>query len=329
MGQQLRFELRKLAARDDADGYSLKEFHEAAGDVVWNRRLRGRQGVVEIEGDETWRGPGCKTGGMTHDADVIPTIGYGTYALTDPASSVASAIELGYRLIDTASSYGNEREVGLGVRDSAVARDQVAVTSKLRGDDQVAGARAGLERSLDDLGLSYLDNYLIHWPLPSLGRYREVYGELMAAREEGLIRRLGVSNFLPEHLTALYDAYGEWPAINQIELHPYFPQQTLLAWCQERGIEVQAWSPLGRKTDLLSNETVTTMAHAHGCTPAQLVLAWHLARGCAPIPKTDSTERAAENLAAVSLRLTGREVEALASLERGRIGGDPATHVEM
>ncbi|MDO5699965.1 MAG: aldo/keto reductase [Bowdeniella nasicola] len=264
-----------------------------------------------------------------HRTDPHPPLGFGTYALADPARSVAAALGVGYRVIDTAASYDNEVEVGAGIRSSAVPREQVLLTSKLRGRDQGASTRQGLTSSLRDLGTDYVDLYLIHWPLPNLGRYLESYEAMMRAREEGLIRQLGVSNFLPEHLERIHAEFGEWPAVNQIEMHPYFPQLQALPYHRERGIEVQAWSPLARARDLLEDPVITRIARRVGGTAGQVVLAWHLALGSFPIPKTDSAARAADNLAAATMRLDDSDVAALSDLARGRIGGDPATHVEM
>lgn len=268
---------------------------------------------------------------MTNDIDALakPAIGFGTYALTDPARSVAAALDMGYRVVDTAASYDNEVEVGRGIAASAVPREEVLVTSKLRGDDQGAGTRAALEQSLRNLDVDYLDLYLIHWPLPELDRYRQSFEQMLQLRDEGLISRVGVSNFLPEHLIALHEEFGEWPAVNQLEIHPYFPQVADVATNLEHGIQIQSWSPLGPKTDLLSAPEVRRVAAAHECSAAQAVLAWHVTRELFPIPKTDSAERAAENLAAGKIRLSESEVQALNTLERGRTGGDPRTHVEM
>lgn len=256
-------------------------------------------------------------------------IGLGTYKLANPAATVAAALDIGYRLIDTATLYGNEAEVGRAVRNSPTAREDVHITSKLRGSDQGRQARAAVERSLRTTGLDYLDTYLIHWPLPELNLYLHSYEQLLYAREDDLILQVGVSNFLPEHLNAIYREFGEYPAVNQVELHPYFPQAEQVEFHREHGITTQGWSPLGRKTELVDEPLIQCLAATHECTAGQVLLAWQLARGITPLPKSDRTERLAENLAASYVSLSDTEVTQLMGMERGRIGGDPETFIEM
>lgn len=263
---------------------------------------------------------------MTHP----PTMGLGTYALADPIATVAEALRLGYRLVDTAASYGNEEAVGRGIAASGIPRDEIRVTSKLRGADQGRrNVRAALEGTLTRLGVDHLDLYLIHWPLPRLGLYGETFAALLQLRDEGLVREVGVSNFEAEHLEQVIGVTGTVPAVNQVELHPWFPQPEARARHASLGIRTQSWSPLGRRTDLLADPVIGAVAEELGATPAQAVLAWHLALGCEPLPKTDSPARLEENLAAGAFRLSAAQIERLASLGRGRIGGDPRTYEEF
>lgn len=255
------------------------------------------------------------------------TVGLGTYGLTDPARTVADAIGLGYTLIDTAASYSNEVEVGEGIARSGASRDSVRVTSKLRGGDQGADTvRPALIGSLERLGLDYLDLYLIHWPLPRLDLYVESWEAMIAAREEGLVREIGVSNFEPDHLDRVIAA-GHTPSTNQIECNPYFVQAELREECAARGVGIQTYRPLGRGSDMLVDLTVAGLANELGITPAQVLLSWATTHGCTPIPKTDSRERLIENAAVVALEPD--HMTELDSLNRERVGGDPRTHEEF
>ena len=182
------------------------------------------------------------------------------------------------------------------------------------------------------MGLDYLDLYLIHWPNPLENHYVEAWSALIEARNRGLVRFIGVSNFLPTHLERLRAETGELPSVNQIELHPYFPQVEALAYHRENGILTESWSPLGKGTDLLANPTITALAVAHDVTPAQLVLAWHVHVGTIPIPKSKSIERQRENLDIFAVTLLPSDVEQIATLARsnGRVANqDPAVHQEF
>lgn len=265
----------------------------------------------------------------------LPKIGLGTYSLqgSDGAAAVASAIRAGYRLIDTAYNYENEGAVGRGITASGVARDELIVTSKLPGRYQESGpARTALEESIYRLGLEYLDLYLIHWPNPRQGKFVAAWEALVDARAAGLVRHIGVSNFLPEHIEAVEAATGVLPEVNQVELHPLFPQAELLAWHAERGIAVQAWSPLGRG-DLLSDPTIGELARTEGLSPGALILAWHAAVGTVPLPRSTSEARRAENLAAVEKQLDEGTVAAISALagDGGRRlwDQDPAVYEEF
>jgi 2,5-diketo-D-gluconate reductase A len=257
----------------------------------------------------------------------MPALGFGVFQVPpeETQAAVEAALAAGYRHIDTAAAYRNEAGVGAGLRASGIPRDEVFVTTKLRNGEQGRdSARAALGASLAALGLDRVDLYLIHWPSPARGLYVETWETFIALREEGLARAIGVSNFLPEHLAAI-DASGVAPAVDQIEVHPTFQQPATIAASRERGIVVEAYSPLGQGGDL-GADAVTSAAAAHGATPAQAVLAWHLQRGRVVIPKTVNPERMRENLAATGLSLDEAELAAIDALDTAqRIGADPAT----
>lgn len=271
----------------------------------------------------------------SHGGLTLPVIGFGTYKLngSSGAETVGRAIAAGNTLLDSAFSYENEGAVGRAVREAGVARESLTVTSKLPGRHHAHDeAIATVEESAYRTGLDRIDLYLIHWPNPRTGRYVEAWEALLEAKERGLVGAVGVCNFLPEHLERLQDATGVLPEVNQIELHPYFPQEQTLAFDAEHGILTEAWSPLGRGNDLLGNPVIGEVAQAHDATPGQVVLAWGMARGVIPLPKASSDARQAENLAATSLRLDDAEVDAITALGRpdGRLAGqDPATYEEM
>ena len=268
----------------------------------------------------------------------LPQIGLGTYKLQGQAGadSVSAGIRAGYRLIDTAYNYENEGVVGAGVRAatgaSGIRRDQVIVTSKLPGryqrhDDAVAS----VEESLFRLGVDRIDLHLIHWPNPNQGHYVEAFETLLELRERGLIRHVGVCNFLPEHLEAVHAATGEYPVVNQIELHPHFPQAEAVAAHRELGIVTQAWSPLLRGA-VLEEPVIAEIADAHSASPGQVVLAWHRGRGVLAIPKAASEERQRENLDSLNVTLSEAEIEAITALGRPdgrRKNQDPAVYEEF
>lgn len=271
---------------------------------------------------------------------VLPTLGFGTYNLRGRAgaAAVTSALEAGFRLVDSAFSYENEACVADGVAAAIQAgtaqREDVLVTSK------VPGRHYGYERGLAAVEESaarmrpvgVIDLYLLHWPNPAQNLYVETWRALIEARERGLVRHIGVSNFLPEHIERLERETGVLPEVNQIESHPLFPNTEQIAYNDSRGILTEAWSPLGRKSDILSDPTIAGIAATHGASPAQVILAWHVARGVTAIPKSSTPARQQENLAAAALELTAPEIEQITALGRpdGRLGGqDPATYEEM
>lgn len=268
------------------------------------------------------------------DGTALPAIGLGTYKLTgsDGVDAIGQAIGAGYRLIDSAVNYENEGAVGRAARAAGV-RDELVVTSKLPGrHHRYAEALTTIEESVYRTGLDQIDLYLIHWPNPKVGLYVEAWRALIEARERGLVRHIGLSNFLPEHIDRLLSETGVAPVVNQIEIHPYFPQQEAIEYHRAHGILVQAWSPLGRGNDLQENPTIVEIAAAHGVTPAQTILAWHVARQVIPLPKAASPQRQQENLDIFGVKLTDAEVEAISALGRpdGRLKDqDPAEYEEF
>lgn len=265
------------------------------------------------------------TGLLTmNDGRAIPAIGFGTYLVPDgeAARITREALDIGYKLVDTAAFYGNEP----GVAEGLGGRDDIFVTTKLWRDamGHDAALRA-FDASLARLGRESVDLYLIHWPMPSLGKQVETWKALVRLRDEGRAKSIGVSNFGAEDLRAILDATGVAPVLNQIELHPGFQQRALRAFHAEHGILTQSWAPLGQGT-LLAHPAIERIAAARGCTPAQVILAWHLHRGLAVIPKASARERLAANLAAGGVQLEAEDIAAIDALDdsAGRLGPDPA-----
>ncbi|UAJ79718.1 aldo/keto reductase [Leifsonia sp. ZF2019] len=251
----------------------------------------------------------------------IPQLGLGTWPLDDAAveKAVVAAAGLGYRHVDTAVKYGNEVGVGRGLTASGVARDEWFVTTKLDGEYQGQDrAVAGLEASLERLGLDYVDLLLIHWPLPARDEFVSTWETFVRLREAGKARAIGVSNFKPAHLDRLIDATGIVPAVNQIQLSPAITRREQRAYDAERGILTESWSPLGGgQGDLLSAPVLAQLAQKHGRTPAQIVLRWHIQNGLVVIPKSANPQRMADNLAAFAFELDTDDLRALDSLDEG------------
>ncbi|WP_194396497.1 aldo/keto reductase [Microbacterium atlanticum] len=270
---------------------------------------------------------------ILNDGAWFPELGLGTYNLRgeEGIAAMVAAIDSGYRLLDTAVNYENEREVGEAVRRSGVSRDKILVTSKIPGRHH--GRQEALDSikgSLDALGLDHIDLHLIHWPNPSVGRYVETWQGLIDARRQGLVRSIGVSNFTAEMLTELIEETGVVPAVNQVELHPYFPQEPLRAFHRAHGIRTESWSPLARRSELLTEQLLNELATVHGVTPTQVVLRWHTQLGSTPIPKSADADRQRENADVFGFSLTDEQVAAVSALERGRLwDADPLTHEEM
>ncbi|MDN5609224.1 MAG: aldo/keto reductase, partial [Brevibacterium sp.] len=259
-----------------------------------------------------------------NDGASIPQIGLGTYAMHDAegVGAIIAGIDNGYRLLDTAVNYKNEREVGQAVIDSKVGRDELFITSKVPGrhhgfDETIAST----EESLARLQLERLDLHLIHWPNPSVGKYVDTWRGLIELRERGLVTSIGVSNFTEAMLQELIDETGVTPAVNQIELHPYFPQSKLIEFHRSIGVQTESWSPLYRDQGLFDEAPIAEAAAAHGVQPAQVVLRWHLEVGSLPIPKSANPERQRLNADIFGFSLTSAEVDAISGLERGRMKG--------
>jgi diketogulonate reductase-like aldo/keto reductase len=230
-------------------------------------------------------------------------------------------------------NYENEREVGEALRRSGVPREELRVTSKIPGrhhgyDDAIASTRESLER----LGLDHLDLHLIHWPNPSRDLYVDTWRALVDLREQGLVRSIGVSNFTADHLDRIIGETGVTPSVNQIEVHPLFPQDEMQRANEERGVITESWSPLGKRQAPLSEPAVQAAAEAHGVTPGQVILRWQVQQGNLPIPKSATPSRQRENLDVFGFELEDAEMEAITALGRsdGRLfGGDPESHEEM
>jgi 2,5-diketo-D-gluconate reductase A len=263
-----------------------------------------------------------------NDSTTIPQLGFGVFKV-DPEQTeriVSDALEVGYRHIDTAAIYGNEEGVGKAIAASGIPRDELYITTKLFNSDQgTQSAFDAMDLSLEKLGLDYVDLYLIHWPSPKQDRYVESWKALERLKADGKTRSIGVSNFLAHHLERVIAESDTVPAVDQIEFHPYHQQPAVGAAARLHGIAIEAWGPLGQgKYPLLELAEITSIAAAKGATPAQVVIAWHLAIGNIVIPKSNSRDRMAENFASVDLKLASDEVEAITALERaGRVGGDP------
>jgi 2,5-diketo-D-gluconate reductase A len=258
-----------------------------------------------------------------NDGHAIPAIGYGTFPWSggDSFDTTTAALDAGYRLLDTALRYENEEGVGRAVREYDLPREEIVLCTKLAGrhhgyDETIKG----FHESLANLGLDYVDIYLIHWPLPRLDKFVDSWKAMVELRDEGLIRSIGVSNFTEEHLRRIIDATGVVPVMNQAALR---------AVHAELGVVTESWSPLGRG-ELLSEPAVTAIAEAHGVTPAQAVLRWHVQLGAVPIPASANPARQRANLDLFGFTLTDAEMATLSGMERGRIWGqDPDVHEEF
>ncbi|MFD2922215.1 aldo/keto reductase [Halobacillus naozhouensis] len=270
-----------------------------------------------------------------NDGVTLPVIGLGTYKLNgnEGVHAINSAIDQGYRLIDTAYNYENEGTVGEAVRRSSIPREELKITSKLPGRYQEYDkALTTIQESLYRANLDYYDLYLIHWPNPKQGLYVEAWQALIDAKKWGLIRSIGVCNFLPEHMERLEKKTGVIPSINQIELHPFFNQEQQRAWHEENNVKTESWSPLARANDVLQNETIRKIAENHNKTISQVILRWHYQLGSIPIPKSSSPQRQIENLSIFDFSLDEAEMNMIAELTRpdGRIKDqDPAIYEEF
>jgi len=265
------------------------------------------------------------------DGNAIDQLGFGVWQVPDEQveSVVAAALHAGYRHIDTAAIYGNETGVGRAVAASSLPRSEVYLTTKVWNADQgYESTLAAFETSLQKLDTDYVDLYLIHWLQPKRKKYVDTWKALVELKNSGRARSIGVANFTVEALEELYEATGVRPVINQVETHPYFPQQELREYEREHGIVHESWSPLGQGGELLEDPILGEVAAKHQATVAQVVIAWHLALGNVVIPKSVTESRIVENFAALDVKLDDEDLAKIAGLDRGdqgRIASDPAT----
>jgi 2,5-diketo-D-gluconate reductase A len=260
----------------------------------------------------------------------VPQLGFGVFQIPpqDTAEVVTQALHAGYRHIDTAAAYRNEAGVGEAIHTAGLDRNEVFITTKCSNDDHgydqaIRACKASLER----LEMSYLDLYLIHWPVPAHDKYVETWKAFLDLQADGLVRAIGVSNFEPAHLERLVAETGVTPAVNQVELHPRFQQAGLRRRHAELGIVTEAWSPLAQGR-VLDDPTIVGIADAHGKSPGQVVIRWHLQIGNVVIPKTVTPERIEENFDVFDFHLTDPEMDAIEALDAGqRDGPDPNTFV--
>lgn len=263
-----------------------------------------------------------------NDGHSIPQLGFGVF-LVDPDETeriVSDALAAGYRHIDTAAIYRNETGVGRAIAASGIPRDELFVTTKLWIDHQAGSLPlTAIDESLEKLGLEQVDLYLSHWPAPERGTFVNAWERMIEIRDAGKARSIGVSNHLPEHLTALIDATGVVPVVNQIELHPAYQQRDVIEYSARHGILIEAWGPLGQgKYPLFEEAPVTAAAAAHGKTPAQVVIRWHLQNGTIVFPKSNRPARMQENFDVFDFALTDAEMAAITALERGqRVSAHP------
>ena len=269
------------------------------------------------------------------DGFKIPKIGFGTsrFKGSDGSRRVEMALNNGYRLIDSAYNYENEGAVGRAIRNSGIPRDQITVTSKLPGRHHSYDvALKTIEESVMRTGLDYIDLYLIHWPNPKEDKYVDAWKALIDAQKVGLIRSIGVSNFLPEHIERLEKETGVLPVINQVELHPYFNQKEQREFDASKGIITQAWGPVGQKNETLDEKVIIEIAEKHDKTSAQVVLRWEIQLGVLPIPKSSHAGRQFENLDIFDFELSEDEMDKINTLTRadGRNNDlDPTVHEEF
>jgi len=260
----------------------------------------------------------------------IPQLGFGVFQVPpeETRQTVSTALEVGYRHIDTAAAYRNEKAVGQAIADSGIPRDELFITTKLWNADHARAAEA-FETSLERLGLDRVDLYLIHWPVPKRDGYVTAWLALQEVYATGRARAIGVSNFTQAHLERLLAETTVVPAVDQVELHPYFTQETLRGYLAEHDIHTEAWSPLGQGGDLLGDVTITELATRLGKTPAQVILRWHIQLGNIVFPKSSTPARIRSNFEIFDFELEPADVGAISALHgrrgtaEGRLGPDP------
>jgi diketogulonate reductase-like aldo/keto reductase len=259
----------------------------------------------------------------------MPQLGFGVFQVPDAetTAAVSAALHAGYRSIDTAALYGNEAGVGKALAASGLDRDELFITTKVWNSEQgYDKTLRAFDASMKKLGLEQLDLYLIHWPTPARDLYVETWKAFEKLYADGRVRAVGVSNFQPAHLERILDTGGTVPAVNQVELHPYLQQIEVRAFDAKHEIATEAWSPLAKGGNLLSEPAIVALAEKHGRTPAQVVIRWHLQLGNVVIPKSVTPSRIRENIDVFGFTLTNDEVASLSTLDKGeRTGPDPDT----
>jgi len=267
---------------------------------------------------------------LLNDGSTIPSIAFGTVNVKGATGlyDVLNAIESGYRLIDTSTNYNNEGMVGEAIRRSSVPREELMISSKLPGAaHEYDQAIQMIQESLYRIGIDYFDKYLIHWPLPKQDKYDEAWQALVDARKFGLIKTIGVSNFLPEHLDCIIEKTGVTPATNQIERHPYFNNKELVEENKKRGIVTEAWSPLGREiNDVLGNDTIISIAQKYNKKPAQIIGRWNIQNDVLPVMKASSRQHQMENIDIFDFELSNEDMEQINSLDKGEPGRVEGQH---
>ena len=257
----------------------------------------------------------------------IPQLGFGVFLVPpeETKQAVTEALEAGYRLIDTAQGYRNEEGVGAAIAESDVPRDELFITTKLTNSEQGYDTTlAAFDGSMDKLGIDVLDLFLIHWPLPMFDQYVETWRAFEKLLADGRVRSIGVSNFEIPHLQRLLAETDVTPAVNQIELHPEFPQEDLREFHQQHGILTESWGPLGQGKGLLENPQIVEVAQRKGRTPAQVVLRWHVQVGCVVIPKSVNPDRIRENINIFDFELDDADMAEISKVRTGEcLGGDP------
>ncbi len=257
----------------------------------------------------------------------IPQLGFGVFQIDrqDTAKTVQTALETGYRHIDTAQMYGNEAEVGEAIASSGIPRDELFVTTKCNNSNHgYDDSQRALDESLTKLGLDHVDLYLIHWPLPGKDLYVETWKGFEQAAKDGKTRSIGVSNFKAHHLDRLAQETDTVPAVNQIELHPHLQQPEMRAYDESHGIVTEAWSPIGQGKGVIDEDRIVAISKAHGKTPAQVTLRWHIQLGNVIFPKSVTDYRIRENFDIFDFSLTDEEMKAIGDLDKGeRLGPDP------
>jgi 2,5-diketo-D-gluconate reductase A len=257
----------------------------------------------------------------------IPQLGFGVFLVPpeETKRAVTEALDAGYRLIDTAQGYRNEEGVGAAIAESDVPRDELFITTKLTNSEHGYDTTlAAFDGSMDKLGIDVLDLFLIHWPLPMFDQYVETWRAFEKLLADGRVRSIGVSNFEIPHLQRLLAETDVTPAVNQIELHPEFPQDDLREFHQQHGILTESWGPLGQGKGLLENPQIVEVAQRKDHTPAQVVLRWHVQLGCVVIPKSVNPDRIRENIDIFDFELDDADMAEISKVRTGqRLGGDP------